>query len=213
MRNTQNRKNRVFLAVAAMATIGLMTAACGSGNDGAEADTGQDTDSNAAENQVTHSGTLAEPADAEDAFTYDTELAPVGAELAVEVKPEADASTVVLTVTGLVPDRGYAAHAHTEACGDTGDVAGPHFQHEADPEVDPENPKEAYVNPENEVWLDLTTDAEGNGTSEANVPFALSAEATPKSVVVHKAEKTGTGDGEAGKAGDRVACLTIPSPA
>lgn len=211
MRNTQNRKNRVFLAVAAMATIGLMTAACGSGNDGAEADPGQDTDSNTAENQVTHSGTLAEPADAEDAFTYDTELAPVGAELAVEVKPEADASTVVLTVTGLVPDRGYAAHAHTEPCGDTGDASGPHFQHEADPDADPDKPMADVVNPDNEIWLDLTTDAEGNGTSEANVPFAITAEATPKSVVVHKAEQTATADGEAGVAGDRVACLTIPA--
>lgn len=210
MRITQYRKNRVFLAVAAIATAGLMTAACGSGNGGAEADPGQDTASNASENQVTHSGKLAEPDQAEDAFTYDSKLAPVGAELSVDVTSAADAGTVVLTVAGLVPDRGYAAHAHTEECGDNGDAAGPHFQHKADPKADPDKPKAAYANPENEVWLDLTTDAEGNGTSEAKVPFALSAEATPKSVVVHADEKTATADGEAGKAGDRVACLTIP---
>lgn len=210
MRITQYRKNRLFFAVAAIATAGLMTAACGSGNDGAEADTGKDTESNASENQVTHSGKLAEPDQAEDAFTYDSNLAPVGAELAVDVKSGAESSTVVLTVTGLVPDRGYAAHAHTEACGDTGDAAGPHFQHEADPKADPDKPKAAYANPKNEVWLDLTADAEGNGTSEATVPFALNAEATPKSVVVHAEEKTATADGEAGKAGDRLACLSIP---
>lgn len=205
---TQHRKSSVFLAVAA---AGLLAAACGSGG-GAEADSSQNdqsTQSAEAQHDLSHSGTLAAPDSATDAFTYEQQLAPVGAELAIDVESQKETSTVVLEVTGLQPDRGYAAHAHTENCGPDGDASGPHFQHEQDPNADSETPNPKYVNPSNEIWLDLRTDAEGNGSSEAKLPFAITDWNRPKSVVVHADEKTGTGK-DAGAAGDRVACLTIP---
>jgi Cu-Zn family superoxide dismutase len=57
--------------------------------------------------------------------------------------------------------------------------------------------------------LDLATDADGAGTASATVPFTLE-DGAPQSVVIHAGEMTMTGPGEAGKAGDRIACLTTP---
>lgn len=180
----------------------LALAACGD-------EPAADTEQKAAE-ATSYSGTLAAPGKADKAFTYDAKLAPAGAELAVEVSGSGDATTYALKVTGLLPDRGYAAHAHSKPCGKVGDDAGPHFQHKKDPAADKENPSvdAEYANPENEVWLDVTTDAEGAGKSEAEVPFSVDG-AAPQSVMVHAKEKTPTEDGKAGKAGDRVACLSL----
>lgn len=150
---------------------------------------------------VTTSGTLGET---EGAFSYDP-AGPPGAELTVSVVPGGGATTVELRATGLLPNRGYAAHAHTRPCGPTGDAAGPHFQHRMDPvspSVDP-----AYANPRNEIWLDLRTDGEGAATGTAEVPFAFT-ERAPASVVVHEAMATMTEAGKAGTAGGRLACLT-----
>lgn len=207
MRKTQHRKNSVFLALAA---AGLLATACGSG-EGAAGDSADSAETTSAEpnHTLSHSGTLATPDKATDAFTYDQKLAPVGSELAIEVESTEDASTFVLEVSGLRPNRGYAAHAHTDKCGPDGDAAGPHFQHKAAPETGSDtDPK--YVNPKNEIWLDLETDAEGNGSATANLPFEITDWARPKSVVVHADEKTSTAPGEAGVAGDRVACLSLP---
>ena len=161
--------------------------------------------------EISAAGVLA-PADrAQDAFTYDPALAPEGARLSVEAR-ELDSSTEVrLEVTGLVPDRGYAAHAHTRACGPTGADAGPHYQNEMDPAATPEHPSTdpAFANPRNEVWLDLRTDGDGNAVTTTDVPFVFSDRA-PGSVVIHQAEVTATGPGHAGSAGGRVACLNVP---
>jgi Cu-Zn family superoxide dismutase len=156
-------------------------------------------------------GMLAPQGQAQDAVTYDPALAPVGAQLSVEAD-ESDGSTRVrLEVAGLLPNRGYAAHAHARACGPTGDAAGPHFQNEVDPAATPEQPSTdpAYANPSNEIWLDLRTDGEGNGEASTQVPFVFGDRA-PASVVIHEAEATATGPGEAGTAGGRLACLTVP---
>ena len=77
----------------------------------------------------------------------------------------AGATEVRLDVDGLLPNRGYAAHAHVNACGPTGDVAGPHFQNQVDPAAAPGKPSTdpAYANPQNEIWLDLRTDGDGAG--------------------------------------------------
>jgi Cu-Zn family superoxide dismutase len=195
-----------FIRTAAVTgAAGLLLAACGT--DDAGSDAGQQQDD---VEKSSYSGALAAPAKAENAFTYDPKLAPAGAELAVEVGGSGKATTFALTVTGLLPDRGYAAHAHQKPCGEEGDAAGPHFQHKKDPAAGPDNPSvdADYANPENEVWLDVQTDAEGNGTSEADVPFNIDGSA-PASVVVHAKEKTPTEDGTAGKAGDRIACLSL----
>ncbi|MGM1058336.1 superoxide dismutase family protein [Saccharothrix sp. Mg75] len=158
-----------------------------------------------------HVGVLAEVASADTAFTYDPVAAPPGAELELQVAEGEGSTTVRLLVNGLQPDRGYAVHAHTEACGKTGADAGPHFQHDQDPAAAPDKPSTdpAYANPRNEIWLDLTTDAQGAATSETTVPFDFTDRA-PASVVLHEKEATATEPGQAGSAGGRVACLTAP---
>ena len=115
------------------------------------------------------------------------------------------------TSTGLLPNRGYAAHAHVNACGPTGDAAGPHFQNQVDPAAAPGKPSTdpAYANPQNEIWLDLRTDGNGDGESRAEVPFVFTGRA-PASVIIHEAEATATASGQAGSAGPRLACITVP---
>lgn len=140
------------------------------------------------------------------ATTYDPELVPVGARGAVSSSSGDDGTTVTLAVRGLEPDRRYGAHAHTQPCGPTGDLAGPHFQNEVDPvqpSVDP-----AYANPQNEIWLDLTTDRSGAGTATTALEWSFPRDRRPQSVIVH-AMPTATDPGEAGTAGARAACISV----
>ncbi|ASU82087.1 superoxide dismutase family protein [Nocardiopsis gilva YIM 90087] len=141
------------------------------------------------------------------AITYD-DAVPEGKKVDVDVQPEGDARTrFILTVNGLEPDRDYGSHVHTKPCGKDPADSGPHYQNEADPDATPSvNPD--YANPENEVWLDFTTDGDGNAESTATVDFRpRTGEAN--SVVIHE-NHTKTGPGEAGKAGDRLACVNVP---
>jgi superoxide dismutase, Cu-Zn family len=156
-------------------------------------------------------GVLAPPERATTAFTYNPALAPEGAQVDVDVDDRGAATEVRLEVEGLLPNRGYAAHAHVNACGPTGDAAGPHFQNQVDPAAAPGKPSTdpAYANPQNEIWLDLRTDGDGDGEARAEVPFVFSDRA-PASVVIHEAEATGTAPGQAGTAGARLACITVP---
>ena len=137
-------------------------------------------------------------------------LAPVGAKLTVTLTPSDGATTGKLEVSGLLPNRGYAVHLHSKPCGSTGEAAGPHFQHHVDPAATPDKPSTdpAFANPNNEVWLDVQTDANGSGTSTIRVPFVFT-DRVPAAVVVHEAMKTETQPGQAGKAGDRIACVTL----
>lgn len=156
-------------------------------------------------------GVLAPVGAAVTAFTYDHEAAPPGAELELEVIGGDGVTTVRLAADLLQPDRGYAAHAHTEPCGKKGTDAGPHYQHEVDPAATPERPSvdPAYANPRNEIWLELTTDSRGNGLAETTVPFAFDDRA-PSSIVLHEHPTTETEQGRAGSAGGRIACFTAP---
>jgi Cu-Zn family superoxide dismutase len=165
-----------------------------------------------AELDVEAQGTLAAPDQAQGAFTYNPQLAPVGAQVDAEIDGGADSTEISLDVTGMVPNRGYAAHVHAKPCGATGADAGPHYQNQVDPAATPEKASSdpTYANPQNEVWLDLRTDANGAGSSSADVPFTFT-ERRPGAVVIHEAEMTMTGPGMAGMAGGRVACLTIPA--
>lgn len=160
----------------------------------------------------TTAGTLVDAAQGGGAVSYDPATAPLGAELTVAVDAGEGQTSVDLEVSGLLADRGYAAHLHTQPCGATGADAGPHFQNEVDPAATPEAPSAdpAFANPENEIWLDVETDAAGAGTSAAEVPFALGDDG-PRSLVIHAEEATATAPGEAGSAGDRVACMTLAS--
>ena len=156
-------------------------------------------------------GVLAPPDRATTAFTYNPALAPEGATIEVESDGRGGSTEIRLDVDGLLPNRGYAAHAHVNACGPTGDAAGPHFQNQVDPAAAPGKPSTdpAYANPQNEIWLDLRTDGNGDGESRAEVPFVFTGRA-PASVIIHEAEATATAPGQAGSAGPRLACITVP---
>src|SRR4051812_2826208 len=143
-----------------------------------------------------------------DLVRYDPALVPADARARVTAVYDRKGGTkVTLRVRGLLPNRAYGAHVHTNACGATGAAAGPHFQYVVDPvqpSVDP-----AYANPENEIWLDFTTDARGNAIGRADVDWQFPSNRRGNSVVIH-AEHTHTEPGMAGMAGARVACLTVP---
>ncbi len=140
------------------------------------------------------------------AITYDPALVPVGSRGAVSSATGDGGTTVMLAVRGLEPEFRYGAHAHSAPCGETGDAAGPHFQDKVDPvqpSVDP-----AFANPQNEIWLDLTTDESGAGTATTTVEWGFERDRRAQSVVIH-AMPTAMGPGEAGTAGARAACITV----
>ncbi|ABD12234.1 superoxide dismutase [Frankia sp. CcI156] len=139
------------------------------------------------------------------AVTYDRHLVPVGAG-AVVLAAGGPRTVVGLVVQGLLPGHRYGAHVHQKACGATGTAAGPHYQNVPDPvqpSVDP-----AYANPHNEVWLDFSTDADGNGQAFAVVDWNFRAGGA-RAVVLHEHGTSGM-PGEAGSAGPRAACITVP---
>jgi Cu-Zn family superoxide dismutase len=141
---------------------------------------------------------------------YNPALAPIGARLRANMDPSGETTIAELAVSGMLPNRGYAVHAHTSACGDKPSAAGPHYQNRVDPAATPQKPSTnpEYANPRNEVWLDVRTDATGAGTARTTVPLVF-ADREPGSIVVHEAEQTATGPGHAGTAGDRIACITL----
>ena len=139
---------------------------------------------------------------------YDTALVPDGARLRVHAVETGDGRTIVtLHATGLLPRRAYGAHAHTNACGATGALAGPHYQFVKDPVTPSTNP--AYANPQNEIWLDLHTNEAGNGHAKAVVDWQMPAERRAQSVILHL-EHTHTGPTDSGVAGPRLACVSVP---
>ena len=159
------------------------------------------------------SDTLAAPNPGAEAVTYNPALAPDGAGILAAVMPagwDYSSTVATLSVAGLQPNRGYAVHTHTKACGATGEDAGPHYQNRIDPAATPQAPSTnpEYANPRNEIWLDLRTDADGSASIRTTVPFSFT-DRTPGSIVVHEAETTATAPGQAGQAGARIACLTL----
>jgi Cu-Zn family superoxide dismutase len=132
---------------------------------------------------------------------------PAGATARVQAVYDASANTIVtLHVWGLAPNTQYGAHAHVNACGTSGANAGPHSQNVQDPVVPSVNP--TYANPRNEIWLDLTTDADGNGVAQTRVPWQFGSDRRAHSVIIH-VEHTHTGPTDSGVAGTRLACLTV----
>jgi Cu-Zn family superoxide dismutase len=180
----------------------LVLAACSSSPAGSES--APQTDISEQQRNVQVSATFS--GDVATATTYDESLVPAGANARVSAAEGDDSTTVSLEVSGLQPNRGYGAHAHAQPCGATGADAGPHFQREQDPVVPSVDP--AFANPDNEIWLDFTTDAEGNGAAEATVDWAFPEDRRAASVIIH-AMPTKTGPGEAGVAGDRAACIAV----
>ena len=214
---TFGQGSRRLLLVAATA---LLAAGCGSGSGTGQAAPAASAGAAAASaasaatggsGGAGSEGVLAPPERATTAFTYNPALAPEGATIKVGVDARGGSTAVRLDVAGLLPSRGYAAHAHVKPCGPTGDVAGPHFQNQVDPAAAPGKPSTdpAYANPQNEIWLDLRTDGNGDGESRVEVPFTFT-DRVPASIVIHEAEATGTAPGQAGSAGARLACITVP---
>ncbi|MFV2198074.1 superoxide dismutase family protein [Nocardiopsis sp. LOL_012] len=144
----------------------------------------------------------------ESTFTYDETAVPAGATSDIQVRVEDGQTFVQFTGTGLEPDREFGAHVHTDPCGEAPADAGPHYQNEQDPAATADEPSSdpAYANPENEVWLDFTTDGTGNVVADSTVDWEFR-EGEANSLVLHE-HHTKTGEGEAGKAGDRLACVT-----
>ncbi|MDA8369440.1 MAG: superoxide dismutase family protein [Nocardiopsaceae bacterium] len=141
------------------------------------------------------------------AVTYD-DAVPEGATVDVRVTEDDDGEGTEfdLAVDGLEPDRDYGAHLHTDPCGEDPDAAGPHYQNEEDPEQPSVNPE--YANDDNEVWLDFETDSEGAADPDTDVDWTPR-EGEANSIVIHE-QHTMTGEGEAGQAGDRLACVNVP---
>jgi superoxide dismutase, Cu-Zn family len=140
-----------------------------------------------------------------DAYTYNDAFVPSGATIRVQtVSPNSAQLIVLLHVRGLLPNREYGAHAHKFACGPSPADAGGHFQSLEGGAADP-----VFANAENEIWLDFTTDDEGNGSAQTLVRWQFGARRAG-SVVLHD-HHTATGPaGSAGTAGSRYGCLTVP---
>jgi superoxide dismutase, Cu-Zn family len=140
------------------------------------------------------------------AVTYAPDLVPVGSTASVRTVPTPDGGTsALLYVEGLPANRQYGAHVHQKQCGATAGDSGPHYQNVPDPvqpSVDP-----AYANPQNEIWLDFTTDKHGNAWANSSVNWQFT-DRHAGSVVIH-AESTHTDPGHAGTAGARLACVTV----
>ena len=167
--------------------------------------------------------TLPDGAQAPAAVTYNPDLAPPGARVAVAVDTTAEATTVSLNVDGLLPNRAYAAHLHARPCGLTGADAGPHYQHVVDPAATPDKPSvdPQFANMKNEIWLDFATDSSGHDNVQTEVPFTfgqqhagpmITGDRLPSSVVIHEGPRTSTEAGKAGIAGARIACMLIAMP-
>ncbi|WP_326677041.1 superoxide dismutase family protein [Streptomyces sp. NBC_01237] len=124
------------------------------------------------------------------AVTYDMELVPAAARIAVEQRSDYFGTRVAARLRGLVPNRVYGMHVHTAPCGADPKAAGPHYQHRAS----------ATADPDNEVWLDFRTDRHGNGSAWARHGWGFR-EGGARSVIIHDA---------AGGAGERAACFTVP---
>ncbi|MFI5958309.1 superoxide dismutase [Cryptosporangium sp. NPDC051539] len=194
-------------AALVLAATALVAAGCGRTD---PADRPESVASGALEapRPIVAQGTFSRYSPGNKAISYDSSLVPAGAEAHLVVAQIVDTTTVTLSVSKLLPNRTYGAHLHTKPCGAAGDAAGPHYQHRMDPaaSASPPSVNPAYANAQNEVWLDVTTDSQGDGTSKSTQMWVFSE--TPKSLVLH-ADKTQTMAGRAGTAGKRIACLTV----
>ncbi len=138
------------------------------------------------------------------AYSYDAERVPPGAGVAVWSLSGPQRTRTFLLVRGLQPGQAYGAHLHANACGAAPAAAGPHYQQVPDPVQPSTDP--AFANPDNEVWLDVHTDATGSGMSRSLNKWGF--RTPPRSLVLH-AEHTHTEPGKAGTAGARLACLNL----
>lgn len=132
------------------------------------------------------------------AVTYDPVTIPESGRVRVVVMRDGEAT---LAVAGLEAGRSFGAHLNTNECGPSGSDAGPRYQHTVDPAATAERPSAnpAYANPENEVWLNFTTDGNGLASSAAVHPWPFDPHRPPRSLVLHDGTATG-----------HLACVNVP---
>ena len=138
---------------------------------------------------------------------YDDRV-PAGATATVDAAYTPQGDTVVtLHVHGLRPHREYGIHANALPCGTDAADAGPRFQANPDPKQPSHDAR--YANIHNEIWLDVTTDNDGDGEAVRRVAWQFPPPYRAHSVVVH-ARQTDWRPALAGKAGARLACIDVP---
>jgi Cu-Zn family superoxide dismutase len=137
------------------------------------------------------------------AYTYDTSLVPEGATVSLGSVSLAGHTRTALTVRGLKPGHRYGTHLHVGRCGSDPSAAGPHYQQQTGDPGDPD-----VANARNEVWLDVRAGLRGTGAAVAHNRWTY--RAAPGSVVLH-AGATSTDPDTPGRAGARVACVTLSS--
>jgi Cu-Zn family superoxide dismutase len=126
---------------------------------------------------------------------------PVGTRARVHAVRTGSGRTVVtLHVFGATPNRAFGSHVHVSPCAEN--KAGGHYQHEVAPPGQAADPR--WANPRNEVWLDLHTDAQGNGSAHAVVNFTFRANGA-NAVILHDQHT----DHGSGKAGAKLGCLDV----
>ncbi|MFI5894767.1 superoxide dismutase [Actinoplanes sp. NPDC051513] len=160
---------------------------------------------------LTASGTFLPYRPGSTAVTYNPAVVPPGAAAELTITKTGYGSEVRLTAGGLIPHRMYGAHLHTKPCTAVPEEAGPHYQNHKDPAATPTSPSAnpIYANAQNEIWLDFTASAAGDASSSVSHGWNFDPQSPPRSLVLHETH-TMTASGEAGKAGAREACLTLP---
>jgi superoxide dismutase, Cu-Zn family len=177
-----------------LVAVGLLAVACGTQAPVAQPPTHSPA---ASAIRLAGGGMLTAARPRASAIVYDTALAPAGASVNATAESGAVLATSTVTVAGLLPNRTYGVHLHVNPCGLKPEDAGPHYQH-----------AHTHASADNEVWLDLTTDASGYATATATQDWAFVSGRLPRSLVIH-AEKTATAGAQAGTAGPRIACVTL----
>lgn len=104
------------------------------------------------------------------------------------------ATDLRLMVRGLPANRAFGAHVHVTPCGADPLASGGHYQHGTTGTL-----------AEREVWLDFTTEGEGNGVGSTHIPWLITA-GTAGSVVIHANPTNAT----TGAAGARLVCTNVP---
>jgi Cu-Zn family superoxide dismutase len=113
---------------------------------------------------------------------------------------------LALSVAGMPAKRTFGSHLHKFTCDNM--KAGGHYQNNPWPTTNPMSSANdpVYANPENEAWLDFTTDDGGKATKEVTSNW-LPRAGEAKSIIIHDMATA-----EGGKAGDKLACLPLDLP-
>jgi Cu-Zn family superoxide dismutase len=113
--------------------------------------------------------------------------------------------TMSLSVAGLPPNRAFGSHLHKLSCGDPM-KAGGHYENKPWP-TSTTSSDPAYANPDNEAWLDFTTDVDGKAIVSTLVKW-IPRVGEANAVIIHAMPTTLLPKG--GLAGAKLACLDIP---